>query len=247
MKSLFFILVSIVTCQLSLVSPAFAQTINNPQGLAVNVEISDSDVVEGNIISATKDGYKKATIAYDAAIYGVVVNAPILSVKAKSDSTKAVVTSGEANVLVSTANGEIKQGDFITSSTTAGVGVKAAAPGYILGKALVPYSDSSKPGTIAVLVNIGYSGGAGGGASSLIAQVTNPKNSRYVLGAIVAILLVVSLTIAFIRLVSSGITAIGRNPLAKSTIMRGMVIAGLVIVLVGIAGAGAVLAIMNKL
>src|SRR3989344_1885293 len=142
---------------------AGAQVITNPQGLAVNVEVKGSDVREGDIISVTKEGYVKATQPYDSLIFGVVVSAPILSVKEKSDRTKPVVSSGEAYVLVSTSNGEIKEGDLITSSTTAGVGQKATSVGYTVGKALSEYKDSSKAGLIPVIVNIGYGGGSGGG------------------------------------------------------------------------------------
>ena len=233
------------------VGHAGAQVVANPQGLAVNVEIAGSDVREGDIISVTKEGYVKATQPYDSLIFGVVVSAPILSVKEKSDSTKPVVSSGEAYVLVSTSNGEIKEGDLITSSTTAGVGQKATSVGYTVGKALSEYKDSSKAGLIPVIVNIGYGGGSGAGGGggslfSLIGIVTNPENSRFVLAAIVAILLLISVTVAFIRLISSGITAIGRNPLARATIIRGMVIAAFVIAILAIAGVGAIIAIINS-
>ena len=228
---------------------AGAQVITNPQGLAVNVEVKGSDVREGDIISVTKEGYVKATQPYDSLIFGVVVSAPILSVKEKSDSTKPVVSSGEAYVLVSTSNGEIKEGDLITSSTTAGVGQKATSVGYTVGKALSEYKDSSKAGLIPVIVNIGYGGGSasgGGSLFSLIGIVANPENSRFVLGGIIGILVLISVTIAFIRLISSGITAIGRNPLARATIIRGMVIAAFVIAILAIAGVGAIIAIINS-
>ena len=243
---LFFLL---LCCLVLILAPlVFAQTINNPQALAVNVEVKDSSVSEGDIISVTKEGYVKAAQPYDSLIFGVVVNAPILSVKAKSDNTKPVVSSGEAYVLVSTSNGEIKEGDVITSSATAGVGQKATSAGNTVGKALAEYKDSSKPGLIPIIVNIGYgggSGGSGGSLFSLIGIVTNPDNSRFVLSAIIAIILFIAVTVTFIRMVSSGITAIGRNPLAKGTIVRSMVIAGVIIAVLAIAGVGVIIAIIN--
>ena len=240
----FFLLLSSV---LILAPSLFAQTVNNGQALAVNLEIADSDVQEGDIISVTKEGYKKAAQAYDALIFGVVVDSPILSVKEKNDSTKPVVSSGEAIVRVSTANGEIKEGDLITSSGTPGVGQKATQGGYIVGKALAPYSDSTKAGLVPTIVNIGYSAASGSGAGlfSLVGVITNPENLRYTLAAIVGILFLIAISIAFIRLISSGVTAIGRNPLAKGTIVRGMVIAGVIIAILAIAGAGAIVAIIN--
>ena len=70
-------------------------------GVAVNVEINDSDVAEGKIIAATKDGLKLAREADEAVIYGVVVSAPVLSVRPKEDNTFALLSNGEAGVLVS--------------------------------------------------------------------------------------------------------------------------------------------------
>lgn len=248
MRTLILVLVLLVTCHLLFVTNVLAQALPNQGGVAVNLEIADSDVLEGDIISVSKEGYKKAAQAYDALIFGVVVTSPILSVKEKNDATVPVVSSGEALVRVSTANGEIKEGDLITSSGTAGVGQKATQGGYIVGKALAPYSDSSKAGLVPIIVNIGYSAAASGSFGSLfslVGLITNPENLRYTLAAIVGILLLISITVAFIRLISSGVTAVGRNPLAKGTIVRSMVIAGVVIAVLAIAGAGAIVAIIN--
>ncbi len=215
--------------------------------VAVNVEVKDTDASAGDIISATRDGFKKATQAYDVAIYGVVTSAPIISVRPKTDNTRAVVSAGEALVRVSTANGEIKDGDLITSSTTAGVGQKATQPGYIVGKALGSYNDSSKPGLVPIIVNLSFFGGssASGGVGSLLNLVASPANPRYLFAAIIGIIVLILATIATIRLVTSGVTAVGRNPLARGTIYRTMIIAGLVVIILAIAGAGVVIAIIT--
>ncbi len=239
------ILVALVLLVLPL-APAFAQA-SISGGVAVNVEVKDTDVVEGSIISATKDGFKKSTQAYDIAIYGVVTAAPILSVKPKTDTTRAVVSSGDAQVLVSTANGEIKEGDLITSGTTAGVGQKATQGGYVVGKALGAYSDSSKPGLVPILVNVSFSGGGGAvasGVGSLIGLATNPQNSRIAFAVLVGLIALIVALIGLTRLVTSGVTAVGRNPLARGTIYRSMIISGVVVAAIAIAGAGAVIAII---
>src|SRR3989344_9017986 len=96
-----------------------AQDLPSLGGVAVNVEIKDSDVRQGDIISITKDGFKRSVTEYDVLIFGVVVNAPILSVEPRDDSTRSVLSSGETLVRVSGANGEIAEGDLITTSVQA--------------------------------------------------------------------------------------------------------------------------------
>src|SRR3989344_6937552 len=138
-----------------------AQNLPTLGGVAVNIEINDSDVGQGDIISVTKDGFKKSTVEYDVLIFGVVTNSPILSVEPRDDTTRAVISSGETLVRVSTANGEISEGDLITTSVQPGLGQKATRSGYVIGKALQGYSDSGE-GLISVLVGSSFGSGGGG-------------------------------------------------------------------------------------
>lgn len=229
---------------------AFAQTQPTLSGVSVNVAISDSDVSEGDIVSAGGEGFKKSRLDYDPLVYGVVVASPVLSIGPKSDATKSVLSSGETKVRVSAKGGEIKEGDFITTSSDAGIGQKATRGGYVVGKALGNYSDSNA-GLMPVLVDIGYFGGItiggplGGVATGLVGLVADPANARYVLAAIVALALLIAGDIAFIRLISTGIVAIGRNPLARSIILRSMIIAAVVIAVLAAVGIGAIVAIIT--
>lgn len=228
-------------------STVHAQTAPTLGGLAVNIAISDSDVQEGDIISATKEGFKRSTQEYDILIFGVVVNAPILSVQPRDVSTVAVVSSGETLVRVSTQEGNIEVGDLITSSATPGVGKKATKSGYVIGKALQAYSDSKQSGKISVLMGPSFGSGsqASGAAGTLIDVVRDPENSRFILATILGIIILPGSIFAFIRLITTGVTAIGRNPLARGIIYRSMVIAGIVIAILAIAGAATVIAIMT--
>jgi hypothetical protein len=226
------------------VNSIIAQNLPTLGGVAVNVGFNDSEVEVGHIISVSKDGFKKSSTEYDVLIFGVVANSPILSVEPRTDSTRAVISSGETQVRVSTQNGEITVGDLITSSTTAGVGQKATSRGYVIGKALQSYSDSGE-GLISVLVGPSFgTGGGAGGVGSLIGIAASPENSRFVLAALLGIIIIIGGVYAFTRLVSSGVTAVGRNPLAKGSIYRSMLIAGVIIVILAIAGAGVVVAII---
>lgn len=238
------------------ISTVLAQNLPNAGGVAVNVEIDDGDILEGHIISATADGFKKSDKAYDIQMYGVVVSFPILSVKPRDDTTKAVVSSGETMVRVSAKNGEIAVGDFITSSDEVGVGQKATESGYVLGKALQEYKDGGQNGLIVVSVNPNYytarvdsAGPAGTIARALADALSDPERftsiSRLILGSIVGILAFLAAAFAFIKFMATGIEAIGRNPLAKRTIIAGMVISGGVVAILAIAGAGIVLTIIR--
>lgn len=214
-------------------------------GVAVNIEIADTGAGAGDIISINGDNFKRSTEAYDAKLYGVIADAPVISIEPKTDMTKAVVTSGQAQVKVTNAGGKIVSGDFITSSGNAGVGQKATDGGYVIGKALGDY-DNSEPGLVLAEVAVGFKQTASGGVQKGVIQsiITDPNRLRLILAVILAIVVLVGGVVAFARLVNSGVTAIGRNPLARGTIMRGMIISGTVVLVIMILGLGVSVAII---
>lgn len=231
--------------QLSAFNSIHAQNAPTLGGVAVNIEIDDSNVQAGDIISATKEGFKRSTEEYDVLIFGVVTNAPILSVEPRTDITRAVVSSGEAQVRVSAENGEIEEGDLITSSVDAGLGQKATRSGYVIGKALQSYNNS-EPGLIAVLVSPSFgSSGIGGAAGSILSVFGDPENARLILASILGIVVLVGGAAAVTRLVTAGVAAVGRNPLAKSTIYKSMVITGSVIAILALVGIGLIVTIIR--
>ncbi|RMD50674.1 hypothetical protein D6827_03590, partial [Candidatus Parcubacteria bacterium] len=69
----------------------------------------------------------------------------------ESGSYVPVALLGRVPVNVDNSGGNIAVGDYITISSTAGVGRRASGVGYVLGQALEPMSSSS--GTIDVLIN----------------------------------------------------------------------------------------------
>ena len=225
-----------------------AQQLPDLGGVAVNVEVADADASSGDIISITKEGLKRSATEFDIQMYGVIIEAPVLSVAPRGDNTKAVLSSGIADVKVTAEGGAIEIGDYITSSAKLGVGKKANSSGYVLGKALGRYDDISKDGVISVEANIGFvdvAGGRPGGtaeklANTLIELLQNPQQLpnllRYIVAFLIALFTFIGSTFSFIKFMSAGITAIGRNPLAKGTIIVGMVLAGVVISVLTIAG-----------
>jgi len=230
----------------------FAQAPAALGGVAVNVEMKDRDAVPGDIVSVTKDGLVRSATVYDPLMYGVVSAAPILSVEPKTDTSKSVISTGETDVRVSTKNGAIEIGDLITSSPDAGVGQKATESGYVLGKALKAYNGSSV-GTIPVAVSISYAAitakeGAGPAAAAgsflqkLAEAISNPDKFgiylRYLVAGLVGLISVAGGIFAFVRFMNTGLEAIGRNPLARKTIVGGMILSGVVVLVLAASGLG---------
>lgn len=94
---------------------------------------------------------------YSNLLLGVVSTNPfrnILSDEVFSDAEHPVpiALAGRVPVKVSTENGPIQPGDFLTSSSVPGVAMRAIEPGFVVGKALQSYAGDSI-GIITVLVN----------------------------------------------------------------------------------------------
>lgn len=234
-----------------LIGPVFAQLSN----VANNIEIADPDAVPGDVLSVYEDGIRRSETDYDQKLYGVLVEFPVLSLGVKGDGTVSVLTSGQALVNVTAANGEIKAGDFVTTSATPGIAQKATNPGYALGKALAGYSDTATNGQIPVAVDIGFysqSPNVGGVLASLLGNLSigfsDAKNFplvlRYLAAAVVAVVTFLVAGFSFIRFMRNGLEAIGRNPLARRTIISGMVLNAIIVGLLTIAGFGIAIAIV---
>ena len=224
-------------------SKAFSQTLPS---IAKNIEILDSDVRVGNIISQTENGFVKTNIPYDQNLVGVIGENPIMIFGKPSTSTFPLISYGEALVLVSNKNGEIKKGDFITSSEIPGVGQKATESGYVLGNALEDFNQ--KEGLIRVFVWPHYESFPPSKISirTLFTQILQlmgrpenfPEVLRYIFAVILAILSLVVGFFGFVRTLAKGLEAIGRNPLAKKSIQFSMILNLIGIVILTLAGLG---------
>lgn len=213
-----------------LANVAVAQEFDSGQ-IATNIPVIDSDAKVGDILNEAEDGLVRSSNTYDKNIFGVIVENPSLVLNKEASDTKPVVSYGEALVNVSEKNGNIKRGDFITTSSTPGVGQKAIESGFILGKALEDLEGTE--GKIRVFVNIQYRPlearfSFGRILRVLTASLETPENLPEVLRYIFAILLGAgSFFFGFVyfgRSLRSGVEAIGRNPLAKNSIQLAMVL-----------------------
>lgn len=224
-------------------------------GLVNNIEIADRDARAGDILSTTDTGIVRSSKAYDSQMIGVIVEFPVISVGGKTATTVPLLSSGRAEVNVTAAAGAIKPGDFITSSGTPGIGQKATAGGFVLGKSLGAWDDTSQNGRVPIIVGVGYFSQSQS-ATGLLGAILRflslglqdsqnyPLTLRYIAAAIVAIVTLILATFSFLKFMRNGIEAIGRNPLAKSVIISGMIFNGVVVGVLAIAGFGIAVAIV---
>ncbi|MBI3633294.1 MAG: hypothetical protein HY226_03315 [Candidatus Vogelbacteria bacterium] len=126
---------------------------------------SDPSIVPGDVVSIDSTllgGVKKSAGVNDSGVIGVVSIQPGLLL---SDNTVneplavPVALSGRVPVKVSTENGDINAGDYLTSSSIAGVAMKANGTGKVLGQALTSYQNDGVGTVIVFIKNFDLGGG----------------------------------------------------------------------------------------
>ncbi len=122
---------------------------------------NDTTLTVGDVVTfdpALTAGVKKSDQAYDPKVLGIISTKPALlvgNVPKEGVGAVPVALAGRVPVNVSTSNGSITAGDFLTSSAIPGVAMKATAPGPVIGQALAGYS-GSEVGTVLVFVKNNY-------------------------------------------------------------------------------------------
>lgn len=204
----------------------------------------------GSIVSFDKNAYRLSDKSYDSKIVGVVVeHAEIVIEEGLSQSANTLmINRGEAKILVNGETGAIETGDFLTASSIPGQAMKADKDGIVVGVALESFhpksmTDSSlikgvvdirfttvgdtfsadslglsRNGIISSLRHsisevLGFGLGALAGVSPIV---------RYVLAVIVVVIAFASGFFLFGRIALQGVEALGRNPLARRTILMGI-------------------------
>lgn len=233
-----------------ILTTAYTPTHAQQAGLEVTstYEIADQDAQEGDIVSTTEQGLVRSSRVGDNKMFGVIQEKPLLLYRDLEAKGKPVMRSSIAQVNVTTSNGPIKYGDYITSSEIPGKGQKAPPQGPVLGIALAPF-DGSGVGQIPVALKIESAGltapGLAGSLFNLIGisfleNLKDPKKFaeviRYIAAGLVVLLSFTFAFLTFSRSIVKSIEALGRNPLAKSTIQLSMMINIILLVLTGIIG-----------
>lgn len=127
----------IAFCLLLISFPTLALAQIESVDFAYTYNISDKDAVDGDIISSSVDkGFIRSSFPYDNRIFGVIQTSPLITYKSIDDTGSPVSRSGTATVNVTTINGPINVGDYITSSEMPGKGQKATDSGYVIGIAM---------------------------------------------------------------------------------------------------------------
>lgn len=248
----------------SLNFPIFAQAVSQGYGA--------DTVLQRGMLVKLKDGdtSKVEPIKQASAdkLFGVVVDSNDAPVTLSSDGKKVFVsTAGHYDVLVSTVNGEIKAGDYVSTSPIDGVGMKAGSKDpFIIGRALADFdSKSLRIGSTQVKDSSGKGREVSIGRVQTDIQVAGnpllkseepnvPQILRKAAEAIAGkpvnavriytglFVFIVSTFVAAILMyggVRSGIISIGRNPLGKKAIVRGMlqvIITGMIVFISGVFG-----------
>ncbi len=252
-------LFSLLTFNSSLFTrPAHAQS----QGIEVAsvYDLSDKDAVEGDIISLTKDGLGRSKTAFDNQMFGVMHKSPLLVNRRIDNSGEAIARTGIANVNVTTLNGPINKGDYITSSLIAGKGQKSSESGYALGIALAPFGENDgqkityegkqiSSGQVSVALRVEYAEpGAPRNANrwfgfvgaAFLSNVQDPKQFGTIIRFLAAgLVILLSFTFSFLtfsRSIAKSVEALGRNPLAKNTIQMSMIINIILLIVTGLIG-----------
>ncbi len=106
--------------------------------LAENYTSTDS-LEKGEVVSidsTNSHGVKRSSGQYQNDILGIVSTAPGFVAGAYTENSYPIALVGRVPVKVSTENGQIKAGDYLTSASIPGYAMKANMAGRVLGKAL---------------------------------------------------------------------------------------------------------------
>ena len=243
--ALFFFL--FVICSVQLVHADDVSSIGIATYMDVGVQVED-----GDIISGTGKGYILSKITYDPQVVGVVASKPAIALKTEPNQKGVpVVNVGTVSVKVSGSNGNIKQGDYVTSSETPGVGMKAERSGYIVGQALgdVSFTDKNSVELIPISLNLHFMQIGSGINNSLwqifslsqMATYEEPvKVFKYVVSAIVLIMSFGFGFLIFSRAINTGLQALGRNPLAGRMIQLSIIFNVILVIIIIMSGVGIV-------
>lgn len=217
------------------------------QGYSTTDNVSIGSLV--SLKSNTTDQVVAATTSNNNGLIGVVINSAnsLLSISSEQAQQIQVATSGVVQVLVSNINGNIYQGDPITSSPISGVGMKATSNSKVVGIAQdnlsttsstnQSYTDKSGAkhsvllGEIPVLVNVSYyykqpdktliPQSLQNIANSLAGKTVN--SLPIIISLVIFIVTLMVVTIIVYSMIHSSIISVGRNPMSQSAISRGLI------------------------
>lgn len=217
-------------------------------GIGISVSIADEGAELGHLVSFKGGEYRLSREAYDNELFGVIAD-PVASIEDTTlDDFLLVVSEGDAIVKVTSKNGKITKGDYLTSSEIPGVAQRADRPGMIVGVALEDYSSDSTEVVSEIFIHVDIRSqrfdenitvnlieALRGGLEAPF--LTPIASLRYILAAIVVAGSFMLAFFSFGRTSGKGVEALGRNPLAKRVIQGTIIfnfVLTIIILLVGL-------------
>lgn len=215
-------------------------------GISISIPL-EGEARNGDIVCLVDGKYRLCSSAYSSEIFGVVSNNPAAAFEIPNEpNTVLVLSSGIARVRVVNKNGNISQGNLITTSDIEGVGQKSERSGYVLGSALEDF-ESDEIGEILVAINIHPAAALKTARNDLVqilreglaVPLFEPLAAlRYILAAL---MILIAFTLGFVyfgRVAKTGVEAIGRNPLAGRQIQLSIVLHVIITVSIILVGLG---------
>jgi len=244
------------TLLLLLLGSPFVYAQDRTAAISQGFETSETNLTTGALLSlesASANSVSLATPENSEQLVGALGNKTLLELDSDSQGVQ-VVTSGEAPVLVSDLNGEVKNGDKISPSPISGIGMKATKSGTIVGIAQADMSGfeqtertvKDEDGTnvtvrialIPVQVNVLYYASPGDASNFLPPFLQAFANTvagrevspiRVIIAGLFLLVALVSIAVLLYSSVQSSIISIGRNPLSEGAVRKGLLQVGLTI------------------
>lgn len=205
---------------------------NNAISLTVVIEGELPSDPNGSIVVLDKGVYKISNKKADPNQVGVITLNPAVTLrKSSNQNVYDVNTSGTTVIKASNRNGKITKGDYVSSSDLLGVAQKSSESEYVIGVAAEDFD--SELGVLRVNIEPRYvllNASTGSNLLNVVRQSSQsvflaPVDSlRYILAAIVAIASFLFGFSIFGKITGSGIQALARNPLARSSIQINIII-----------------------
>ncbi|MDB5178201.1 MAG: rane protein of unknown function [Patescibacteria group bacterium] len=228
-------------------APAWASL---SQGFATTTPIASGSLVA--LDEKSSGSVVVADTTNTGRLFGVAVppSSASISLSGTGDGQIQVVTSGTASVLVTTAGGDIKVGDYITVSSIAGVGQKVGeGSSRVIGTAQAGFNASSDGATkrgiddgtskrevaigqIPVVISVSTYTATDGKqpyaipnwlqsfSNTLAGKAVSPI--RVIMAGLILMVALVSITVLLYAAVRNSIISIGRNPLSRGPVLRGL-------------------------
>ncbi len=208
-----------------------------------------------SLIANSSDSVEAATTEKANNLLGVVVSgqSSSLALGRGTSGEVQVATGGSVTVIASDINGEIKEGDQVTASPIAGIGMRVNTNSKVIGVAQADMTTTTeqtvdvngsekkvKLGSVPVLINVSYHYQTPEKTiiPTAIQNVANAVAGRSVkplpviLSAVIFIVMLVVVMIIIFAMIRSSIISVGRNPLAQSAVYRDVIQLSAVIIVI---------------